>query len=109
MHTREEYIYVSGLIRGTVTFFYISVPNSELHNKICQSRNISTQEIFRAAFLYRLPVRAVYKHIQEHMQPTIRACTFLTMGGNNNMSARSETATCFSSLTPERVLLLVSL
>lgn len=48
--------------------FYVSVPNSELHGKICQSRTISTVEIFRTAFLCRLPVRTAYKHIQAHMQ-----------------------------------------
>lgn len=67
MLTQKEYIYVSGLIHE-LWCFYVSVPNSELHSKICQSRTISTVEIFRTAFLCRLPVRTGYKHIQAHMQ-----------------------------------------
>lgn len=41
-------------------------------DKMCQSRTISTVEIFRMAFLCRLPVRSGYKHIHTHTN-----CTFI--------------------------------
>lgn len=101
---RNEDIYVSGLIYE-LWCFYVSVPNSELHSKICQSRAISTVEIFRAVFLCRLPVKTGYKHTQTHMQKGgtrthPQACTFINHNcqrkwSHRGTSTRRRPCVCF--------------
>lgn len=89
----------------------MSVQNSELHDRIAQPRAISTAEIFRTAFLCRLPVRTAYKHILEtRTRVDPHASTFINLQPQGSLSLLNTHAhTCKHptfAVTPKRVPLL---